>query len=82
MNRIRTEYDQSKILEKNENLRGEISSKDLIFKMLSKSPPQITNCFNKPNSIRSTGSTEKIVDRSERTLNFPKKKVSFNPKRL
>ena len=36
MDRIRTEYNQSKILEKNENLRGEISSKDLIIKMLPK----------------------------------------------
>ena len=77
MDQIRTEYDQSKILEKNENLRGEISSKDLIIKMLSESLSQITNSFNKPNSIRSTGSIESIVDRE----NFPKKKVSFNPKK-
>ena len=33
--------------------------------MLSKSLSQITNSFNKPNSIRSAGSTEKIVDREK-----------------
>ena len=65
MDRIRTEYDQSKILEKNENLRGGISSKDLITKMLSESLSQITNLFNEPNSIRWTGSIEKIVDREK-----------------
>ena len=62
MDQARTEYDQSKILEKNENLGGEISSKDFIIKVLSKSLSQITNSFNKPNSIRSTGSIETIVD--------------------
>ena len=41
MDRIRTEYDQSKIPEKNENLRDEISSKDLIIKMVSESLSQI-----------------------------------------
>ena len=34
---IRTKYNQSKILEKKENLSGEISSKDLIIKILSES---------------------------------------------
>ena len=71
MDRIRTEYDQSKILEKNENLRSEISSKDLI----------ITNSLNNPNSIRSTESTEKIVDREKFEFSQEKKFVSFNPKR-
>ena len=65
MDQARTEYDQSKILEKNENLGGEISSKDFIIKVLSKSLSQITNSFNKPNSIRSTGSIETIVDREK-----------------
>ena len=65
MDRIRTEYDQSKILEKNENLRNEISSKGMIIKMLSESLSQITNSFNEPNSIRSTRSIEKIVDRKK-----------------
>ena len=60
---MRTEYDQSKILEKNENLRGEISSKDLIIKILSKSFLHITNYFNKSNNISSRGTTEKVVDR-------------------
>ena len=46
--------------------------------MLSESFSQVTNYFNKPNSIRSTGPIENNVDRE----NFPKKKVSFNPKRL
>ena len=65
MDQARTEYDQSKILEKNENLGGEISSKDFIIKVLSKSLSQITNSFNKRNSIRSTGSIETIVDREK-----------------
>ena len=65
MDQVRTEYDQSKILEKNENLGGEISSKDFIIKVLSKSLSQITNSFNKPNSIRSTGSIETNVDREK-----------------
>ena len=55
----RIQYDQSKIVEKDENLREEISSKDLIIKMLSESLSQVTNSFNKPKSIRSRGSTEK-----------------------
>ena len=52
MDRIRAKYDQSKILQKNENFRIKISSKDLIIKMLSESLSQITNSFNKSNNIR------------------------------
>ena len=63
MDQIRREYDLSKILEKNKSLRSEISSNDLTIKMLSESLSQITDYFNKPNSIRSTGSTEKHFDR-------------------
>ena len=48
MDRIRTKYDQLKFFEGNENLRGEILSKDLIIKMLSESLSQITNCFKIP----------------------------------
>ena len=66
-------YDQSKILEKNENLRGEISSKDLIVKMLSESFSQTTNSFNKPNSIRSRG--KNFVDKSLNCFIQPKKIV-------
>ena len=43
MDRIRTEYNQSKILEKNENLRGKKLGKDLINEMQSESLSQITN---------------------------------------
>ena len=84
MDRIRTEYDQSKILEKNENLRNEISSKDMIIKMLSESLSQITNSFNEPNSIRSTRSIEKIVDRKkfeffqEKSFIQPNKTIKAN----
>ena len=49
---IRTEYDQSKVLEKNETLRGEISNKDLLIKIVSESLSQITNYFNKSNNVR------------------------------
>ena len=52
MDRIRAKYDQSKILQKNENFRIKILSKDLIVKMLSESLSQITNSFNKSNNIR------------------------------
>ena len=79
MDRIRTEYDQSKILEKNENLRGEISSMDLIIKMLSESLSQIANSLHKPNSITSTGSTEKIVDREK--FEFSQEKTFIQPKK-
>ena len=72
MDRIMAEYHQSKILEKNEILRGEISSKDLIIKMLSESLSQTTNYFNKSNSSRSRGSTEKIVDREKSELSQEK----------
>ena len=59
IDRIWTKYKQYKFLEKNENLRGGILSKDLIIKMLPETLSQITNSFNKSNSIRSRGSTEK-----------------------
>ena len=66
MDRIRrTEYEQSKILEKNDNLRNKISNKDLIIKVLSESPSQIATSFNKLNGIKSTGSAEKIVGREK-----------------
>ena len=63
MDWVRTEYEQSKFLEKNGNLRGEISSKGLIIIVLSESLSQITSSFIKPNSFRSKGSKEKNVDR-------------------
>ena len=75
-----TEFDQSKILERDENLRGEISNKDLIIKMLSNSLSQITNYFNKSDSIRCRGPTEKNSDRGKSELS--QEKSSFNPKRL
>ena len=75
-----TEFDQSKILERDENLRGEISNKDLIIKMLSNSLSQITNYFNKSDSIRCRGPTEKNIDRGKSELS--QEKSSFNPKRL
>ena len=75
-----TEFDQSKILERDENLRGEISNKDLIIKMLSDSLSQITNYFNKSDSTRCRGPTEKNIDRGKSELS--QEKSSFNPKRL
>ena len=81
MDRIRTEYDQSKILEKNENLRNEISSKDMIIKMLSESLSQITNSFNEPNSIRSTRSEffqEESFIQPNKTIKANNNNGSFN----
>ena len=79
MDRIRTEYDKLKILEKNENLRGQISNKDLIIKMLSEILSKIINCFNKSNSTKSRGSTENNVDR--KTFQFSQEKSFIQPKK-
>ena len=73
MDRIRTEYDQWKVLKKNEILSGEVSNKDLIVKMLSESLSQITNYFNKSNSIRSRGSTKKKEKKKEKKNGHRKK---------
>ena len=48
--------------------------------MLSESFSQIANSFNKPNSIRSTGSIEKIVDREK--FEFSQEKNLIEPKKI
>ena len=63
-------------MEKNENLKGEISRKELI-KMLSESLSQII-FFNIPNSARPIGSTEKYVNREK--FEFSKEKSLVQPK--
>ena len=69
-------YFSASFSEKNENLMGEISRKELI-KMLSESLSQI-NFFNIPNSARSIGSTEKYVNREK--FEFSKEKSFVQPK--
>lgn len=56
MKRIRTRFNQSKFLEKNEKLRDERLSKVLIIRMPSKSLSQITYSSNIFNSMTSVGS--------------------------
>lgn len=81
IDRIRTEYDQSKILEENEKLRSEIrTSKGLIIKILSASLSKSHILFINLIVSGLQGSQKKFL--TERSLNFPKKKVSFNTKRL
>ena len=62
---MRTERDQSKTLEKNENVQVEISTKNLIFKMLSESISQVTDSFDISNYIKSRRSTLNIADREK-----------------
>ena len=66
-------------MEKNENLGSEISSKDLIIKMLSESRSQITDSFDKLNTIRSKWSTEKNVNRAK--FELPQERSFIQPKK-